>query len=270
MTTSEDSILKTFVKASINLIPSLSLDNYTIWLSRMENCLELMNFDIIINSPTEVFKPLDNLKLKSLLIGKLDNSLHTNIITPENKNDAKAIWLSIKVFFASSEASNRARVFFNLLYIALDINNITTFITKIKEAVTRLSEVGIILPPDILAYLIVFKFPSSLDNIKTQITHSERNIDTDLVLNHLQLYSNDQKTKFLNKGASNTVSMMANRSVQHMCKLNWHNPESINHAEDNCWFKYPEKRPKHHNFHVSAHSFNSFSSASWSLISHGF
>lgn len=60
------------------------------------------------------FSETNNIYLRSIITSKLDLSIHANIITPNNESNAKLIWKAIIKFFASSDASNCARVFDNL------------------------------------------------------------------------------------------------------------------------------------------------------------
>ncbi|KNZ44245.1 hypothetical protein VP01_9377g1, partial [Puccinia sorghi] len=84
-------------------------------------------------------------------------------------------------------------IYLRLLCIVPSFQSVQDFITQIKTTISRLHEVGIELPKDIIAYLILNKLPPSTSNISQQITHSEKEITPELVLDHLQLYMNDQQ-----------------------------------------------------------------------------
>lgn len=58
-----------------------------------------------------------------------------------------------------------------------------------------MADVGIELPKDILAYLVLFKFPPILENLKQQIMHVEKYLTVDVGFNHLTQYNNKQKAQ---------------------------------------------------------------------------
>lgn len=193
-------------------------------------------------SPTGVLSATEDVQLRTILTSKLKSTIHTNVITHDNEKSSKKIWKSISEYFASSQASNRARVFNAVLHIQFNSNDVQDFITQVKTAISCLHEVGIDLPKDIIAYLILHKLPPSMINISQQITHSDKEITADLVLDHLQLFANDQQN-LANAGTSSKsapVSLLTDDSKK--CKKGWHNPQARNNMA-NCWFLYPHLRP---------------------------
>ncbi|KNZ61132.1 hypothetical protein VP01_14489g2, partial [Puccinia sorghi] len=58
-------------------------------------------------------------------------------------------------------------------------DGVETFVTDIKVAIKKLVDVGIELPQDILAYLVLFKFPNSLQSLKRQIMHSDKDLNVE-------------------------------------------------------------------------------------------
>ncbi|KNZ55916.1 hypothetical protein VP01_2543g1 [Puccinia sorghi] len=189
-----------------------------------------------------VLSTTEDVQLRTILTSKLEPSIHANVITHDNEKSSKKIWKSISDYFASSQASNRARIFNAVLHVQFNPNNVLEFITQIKTAISRLHEVGINLPKDIIAYLILHKLPPSMTNISQQITHSDKEITAELVLDHLRLYANDQQILSLT-GSSNKqtpVSLLTNE--ERKCRRGWHNPNAL-HSKSNCWFLYPHLRP---------------------------
>lgn len=71
--------------------------------------------------------------------------------------------------------------------------------------------VGIELPKDILAYLVLFKFPPSLENLKQKIMHVEKLITIDVVYNHLIQYDNKQKAQQKAPKTTSTLSLVTTR-----------------------------------------------------------
>lgn len=127
-----------------------------------------------------------------VLTSKMDATVHANVITHVNKDDAVLIWKSINEFFASQHAANRARVWNHFSYLTFDNSDVLSFITKTKAAIEQLHEVRINQDPDILAYEIIKKLPKTPEftGISTAITHSRSAITPYLVLDHLRLYAN--------------------------------------------------------------------------------
>ncbi|KNZ58060.1 hypothetical protein VP01_2003g5 [Puccinia sorghi] len=114
------------------------------------------------------------------------------------------------------------------------------FITQVKTLISQLHEVGITLPKDIIAQ---------------QITHSEKEITPELVLDHLRLYMNDQHFLALNNSTKTfPTSLLTNESQK--CKKGWHNPNAA-HPKANCWFLYPHLRPTVNSGEASVSSFHS-------------
>lgn len=70
-------------------------------------------------------------------------------------------------------------------------SNINAFVTSVKFYLMKMTKVGIELPLDIVAYLVLFKFPASMQNMKSQIMHATTEMKIDLVLNHLIQHKNE-------------------------------------------------------------------------------
>lgn len=128
----------------------------------MERLFKMRGILDLINSPHLHVDIPDNKEMAGYLMSKLDPGTHTNIITPETEDSSKLIWLAAKDYFASSQAANQARMFFNFLYLGFDLSNIDGLVTSVKAHFGKLDKVGIVLPNDILSYLILFKLPDSL------------------------------------------------------------------------------------------------------------
>lgn len=108
-------------------------------------------------------------------------------------------------------------------------------------AIRRLHKVGIILPRDILAYMLLHKLPSSLKVIKQQITHSEIGINPELVLDHLQILANDFRNKEENKIQLTALQTQNEKGPFPKCTGGKNNPNSY-HSPANCWALHPELR----------------------------
>ncbi|KNZ54403.1 hypothetical protein VP01_2957g1 [Puccinia sorghi] len=238
-----DKINTTILKTAIEAIPLLTNDNYTLWKNRVENVLDLQDLRTALTSSTGVLSSTEDIQLRTIITSKLESSIHANVITHDNEKSAKKIWKSISEYFASSQASNRARVFNAVLHVQFNPNDVQDFITQVKTSISRLHEVGIDLPKDIIAYLILHKLPASMTNISQQITHSDKPITAELVLDHLRLYANDQQSLANSGTFSKTASVSLLTDESKKCKKGWHNPRATGHTLPNCWFLYPHLRP---------------------------
>ncbi|KNZ61475.1 uncharacterized protein VP01_1395g3 [Puccinia sorghi] len=127
-----DKINTTILKTAIEAIPLLTQDNYTLWKNRVKNMLDLQD-----------------------LLEPLVSSI--GVLSTTKDKSSKKIWKSISEYFASSQASNQARVFNAILHIYFNPNNMQESIPQVKTAISRLHKVGINLPKEIIAYLILHK-----------------------------------------------------------------------------------------------------------------
>ncbi|KNZ53819.1 hypothetical protein VP01_3128g3 [Puccinia sorghi] len=234
-----DKINSTILKTAFEAIPLLSMDNYTLWKNRVENMLDLQELREELTSPTGTLSSPEDVQLQTILMSKLESAIHANVITHENKKDAKKIWKSISDYFASSQASNRAPIINAVLHVQFNPNDALEFITQMKTTISRLHEVGIDLPKDIVAYLILHKLPPSMSNISQQITHSDKEITPELVLDHLRLYANDQLTLANSGGSSKQTPVALLTEDEKKCRRGWHNPNLTSHPKSNFWFLYP-------------------------------
>ena len=69
---------------------------------------------------------------------------------------------------------------------------------------------GIDLLQDVLAYLILFKFPSTLNNLKRQIMHSDKTLTSEFVCNHLVQFNNESRAE-AKESATTDVALYLNR-----------------------------------------------------------
>lgn len=185
----------------------------------------------------------------------MDSSVHANILNADNRYSSKKIWSAITHHFASTEAANRARVFREFFRIKFDADYILDFITKSKTANMSLIDIGVIIPEDINAYMVLENLPTSFDTIFQQITHSNKPINLDLVFDHLKNFVNDSTNK-IQQPVKNKFTSMLTTSASIKCKNGWHNPAAP-HPEHRCWMLFPNLRPKNTtknvNFSTLAH-----------------
>ncbi|KNZ53989.1 hypothetical protein VP01_3083g3 [Puccinia sorghi] len=251
-----DGFCQAMLKTALEKIPQLTEENYPIWKDKMEALLELRGLLTSLNSETQALFSDKNAELMLLLISKMDSVTHNNVFTSDNQDLDKALWKSIKERFASSQSSNRARVFNNFLYLVFKENNIKQFLTETKIAIKKLVNVGIDLPQDVLVYLILFKFPATLHSLKSQVMHSDNELNVQFVCNHLIQYNNETKAEkkdgsmttysalFSNKDKRKNNPKSGKNKNSTRCTQNYHNPkQGDNHNTDLCWHLHPDKAP---------------------------
>lgn len=250
-----DSLTATILKTAMEAIPLLTLDNYLIRRNRIVNMMDLQE-DLYAKLTKQKrdthanpvgLNHSENVRIQTILTSKLNITVQANIITSNNKKDAHQIWADINEYLSSNHASNQARIFKEFLCIPFTFANIPGFITKTKTALSRLHEVGIDLLTDIIAYLILEKLPASMDTVVQQITHSKKKILPEQVLDHLQMFNNNQ---FLNRDlpadkpeeSSNLLSFLTSNVKP--CNDKWHNPKAAQ-PEGRCLKLYPHLKPSH-------------------------
>lgn len=180
------------LKSLIESTPLLTADNYSMWRKKFEKLFKLRGVFAIMDNPDESIR-LDkeiNQEFVAHIMAKLDSNTYDNVIDDANEDDAKLIWLSTQNHFASSQSANRARVFNGFLHLTME-SNIDAFVTSVKVYLKKMTKVGIELPSDIVAYLVLFKFPASMQNMKSQIMHATTEMKINLVLNHLIQHKNE-------------------------------------------------------------------------------
>jgi hypothetical protein len=203
----------------------------------------------------------DDVQLQAIITSKLDSSIHPNVINHEKEKNARKIWESITNYFASTKPANRARVFNELLDLNFNNSDIQMFINSVRTINNRLFKIGIDLPHDLVAYILLKKLPSALTNISQQITHSNKPLTSDLVLEHLKLYSNDQSATANRPSGSRSDPIALYSDASKKCKKTAHNVLS-NHPKARCWMLYPHLRPTSKNkFNRSESMVSSFHSS---------
>ncbi|KNZ59752.1 hypothetical protein VP01_166g14 [Puccinia sorghi] len=257
-----DGFRQAMLKTALETIPQLTEENYSIWRDKITALLKLRG---VLRALDNISVPLGetiDAELVMLLLSKMDSVTHNNVVTAENRDSAQKLWISIKERFASSQSSNRARIFNEFLYVKFQEDAVETFVTDIKVAIKKLVDVGIDLPQDILAYLVLFKFPNSLQTLKHQIMHSDKELDVQFVCNHLIQFSNEAKVESTKSNSTTTDAALfstkgkGNKSQGNdrgnnsssgskRCKSGYHNPrQDANHSSENCWHLHPDKAPE--------------------------
>ncbi|KNZ59434.1 hypothetical protein VP01_1730g4 [Puccinia sorghi] len=252
-----DGFRQAMLKTALEMTPQLTDENYPIWKDKMEALLQLRGVLTKLNSPMISLTDDENDELKLLLIAKMDSVTHNNVVTTDNSNSAKKLWSAIKERFASSQASNRARIFNDFLYLSFKEDAVESFITSVRVAMKKLVDVGIDLPKDVLAYLILFKFPPTLNTLKRQLMHTDKNLTAEFVCDHLTQFNNETRAESNDTTSTKAVLFTGKQNKQNSSKKNnnqlkssqrctegFHNPkQDDNHSSDTCWHLHPDRAP---------------------------
>jgi hypothetical protein len=257
-----EAVNPTILKTTIEAIPVLTEDNFSSWKTRISALFKLGGVKDQILAGEPALEENDNSILCAILLAKISQSTHNNVVTSVNEDDAILLWKSIIKRFMSSEPSNQARVYNQFANISFDSSNIEKFITKVRASLSKMEDVGVILPDDILTYKLLRRLPSSLDNIKQSITHSRNgeDIKPKTLIEHLEIHLNKQKVA--SSGTSESIGTTMFTKEDPCFRPGAHNPHAITHTKENCWMIYPEKRAAHYekkNKENNVRIFSSFS-----------
>lgn len=244
---SNDGFTQIMLKAALEAVPILTEENYSMWKDKISILLELKNVKTALEDETKQLNKMEDIEVRVIILSKIDSITHTNVVTPENINSAKLLWKSIKERFALSQTANQAQIFNKFLYQEFRTEDIP-FITQTKISIKKMADVGIDLPDDIVAYLLLFKFPPQLHLLRQQIMHSDKEITVDLVLNHLTQLNNKKKSKISKSKSHKTALITSERQKPSVpkdqrCRKGFHNPKSKDHPEERCWHKYKNLAP---------------------------
>ncbi|KNZ45101.1 hypothetical protein VP01_84g16 [Puccinia sorghi] len=251
-----DGFRQAMLKTALETIPQLTEENYSIWKDKMTALLKLRGVLNALNNTAIPLAGSVNDEISLLILSKMDSVTHNNVVTADNRESAQGLWTTIKERFASSQASNRARMFNDFLYVKFHEDSVETFVTDTKVAIKKLIDVGIDLPQDILAYLVLFKFPPALHDLKRQIMHSDKELNVEFVCKHLIQFNNESRAETKEKNSTSTDAALfsskgkpeksngGGSNGSRRCKSGYHNPKQDgNHSSDNCWHLHPDKAP---------------------------
>ncbi|OAV85971.1 hypothetical protein PTTG_30158 [Puccinia triticina 1-1 BBBD Race 1] len=241
-------------------IPVLDGSNYTYWQSRMFIFLrgkKLWKVCIIpIAADASAEEKLENEeaghKAISIITSRINPRCYNEVVSSLANSDPIKLWKKIAAQYASHSVINRGRVFMSWS-AEIYMGNLQQYIDNTRAHLLDIDAVGITLPDDIISYLVLGKLMNDdkLDQIIDTCALSEECTSSPyLVLDALQTWLThksgrkdlDQGTALINSSSVPTPASKFPFKILHYCANRIHNPES-NHAEENCYEKYPGKRP---------------------------
>ena len=257
-----DAVNSTILKTTIEAIPILNEENFSSWRTRITALFKLggVKDQMIAGSPA--LEEDDNTILCAIIIAKLSQTTHSNVVDSSNEDNAQLLWKAVLKRFISSEPSNRARVYNQFASITFDPSNIEKFLTEVRSILVKMQDVGISLPEDIITYELLRRLPSNLEKIKQGITHSKNgeDITPKALLDHLEIHLNESKISSTSKNDLTGTTMFTKEDPR--CSPGQHNPFNSTHTRENCWKLYPEKKKAFmkKNLESQVSSFSTFSS----------
>ncbi|KNZ50932.1 uncharacterized protein VP01_416g7 [Puccinia sorghi] len=166
------------------------MDNYTHWRQHIFNFLDVIKLKNSLTTEEGKLSDEENDFLKAIIVAKLESTVQANGVDSTNKDKGRLIWKAIVKFFASNQASNKARVFQSFLR-ALYTPNIPGFIMAMKNFQSQLIEVGWNFSNNVIGHMVIHKFLSNMNDIVNQITHSNKEPTIDMVFEHLRVHKNN-------------------------------------------------------------------------------
>lgn len=237
-----DKIQSSVLKTVIEGIPLLSMDNYTHWRRRVYNFLDVVKLKVSLTTEKGILSDEENDFLKAIIVAKLESTVQANVVDSINEDDARLIWKAIVKFFASNQASNKARVFQSFLRAPYTPHDIPGFITTMKNFQSQLIEVGWTFADDAIGHMVIHKFPAEMNDIVNQITHSDKEPTIDVVFEHLRVHEHNLEIRASGSGSkANPISLFTEEDKK--CRRTAHNPKATGHNEANCWMLHPHLRP---------------------------
>ncbi|KNZ59546.1 uncharacterized protein VP01_1707g5 [Puccinia sorghi] len=218
------------------------MDNYTHWRRRVYNFLDVVKLKVSLTADTGSLSEEENDFLKAIIVAKLESTVQANVVDSSNEDNARLIWKAIIKFFASNQASNKARVFQSFLRAPYTPNDIPGFITKMKNYQSQLIEVGWTFADDAIGHMVIHKLPNDMNDIVNQITHSDKEPTIDVVFEHLRVHEHNIEVRTSGSGTkSNPISLFTEEDRK--CRRTAHNPRATGHTEATCWMLHPHLRP---------------------------
>lgn len=196
------------------------------------------------------------------LLQKLNQKSKTRFVTKENILLPNQLWDAIQKHYASKESPNQGRVLMNFLRITF--TSLDQFIIDIRQGLSNLIACDVTdkIDDDMLAEIIVHKFPEHLDTMR-EIMVDKRPLSTEKVLETLDQHAAEESEKkdkqtalslrrntfgAAQAGRFNAAVNRSSRTPRSFpfCSNGVHNDQT-QHSREDCYQLHPEKRPSQSN-----------------------
>jgi hypothetical protein len=103
-----DTVNPTILKTTTKAIPVLTKNNFSSWKTQITALFKLggVKENILVGEPA--LKDTDHTIICAILLAKISQSTHKNVVNSTNEDDAVQLWKSIMKHLRLSEPSNRA------------------------------------------------------------------------------------------------------------------------------------------------------------------
>lgn len=265
------SVIKLFLTMSTDKhshIEALNNSNYSEWRINIFGWMLQHHLEEFITSPHPSIPNLGSPaydhfinrrnEASGVLLQKINQKAKTRFVTQDNMLNPNELWDAISDHYASKKSPNQGRVFNS--FIRLTFTTLTLFINDIRQGLTNIvdCEVNKKISDDLLAEMIVHKFPESLSTMQ-EILLDKRPLTTEKVLDALDqhlaeehekkdkestvyaLQRNTFGSQFSRSSSQFPRSPSAYSSTRIFCSNGVHN-EKTKHSREDCYQLHPEKR----------------------------
>ncbi|KNZ62564.1 hypothetical protein VP01_12550g1, partial [Puccinia sorghi] len=101
-TSSMDKLELIYLKLAIDVVPTLTQDNYSIWHTRILNHFDILKIKDYFLEEKGALSGNQARNVRTILTAKIDAAVHVNVINHLKKDDTLLIWKAIINYFASN------------------------------------------------------------------------------------------------------------------------------------------------------------------------
>ncbi|MBW0532629.1 hypothetical protein O181_072344 [Austropuccinia psidii MF-1] len=166
-----------------------------------------------------------------------------------NTTNSYLLWTKLKDKYASKKATNRGRVWMDLLRSSYQ-GNIQQYVTQSRKIILELESVGILLAPDLLSFTILGKLmgdPKVHQYVELLTLNEDLVGNPDEVLSKLEDFHNNSILQELQPNPLASALISENNSgpfkITHYCANGKHNTKCTNHTRGECYAENPHLRP---------------------------
>ncbi|MBW0542269.1 hypothetical protein O181_081984 [Austropuccinia psidii MF-1] len=249
---------------NINHVPVLDGRNYPLWSILIDVELsarglrDVCSAELSPKTDPSVINNWNQLNVEAvqLILSRLHPKIIVTIVNANTVKNAKLLWTKIHEKFASQTVTNRGRTWVGWECLRFN-GNIQEYVKECSNILFDIAGIGIVMPPDIMAYSILRKISrdsNAYDHvIDSMVLTMNSSINPQLVLDKLSellqhkstkdTFQKGMKTEKMDSSALLTNSSDYPYKITYVCRDGKHNPKNTTHKPENCWAKHPELCP---------------------------
>ncbi|MBW0502615.1 hypothetical protein O181_042330, partial [Austropuccinia psidii MF-1] len=183
----------------------------------------------------------------NLITACISHKVFSEVIKLKTTN-SYLLWTKLKDKYASKKATNRGRVWMNLLCSSYQ-GNIQQYVTQSRKIIVELESVGILLAPDLLSFTILGKLmgdPKVHQYVELLTLNEDLVGNPEEVLSKLEDFHNNSilQESQTNSPASALISEnYGTFKITHYCANGKHNTKCTNHTREECYAENPHLQP---------------------------